>query len=181
MKRYRLELSADYGRIELKNNISGKVEKFADFNTNGITLMALSCFYHGISMLDIEDPTPVFRCHPRPPRTKTFMEILNQFHRIAMGTGNHESLRHRAYNAYCVYRDNIMSSEKYDRARDHVINCINGKDRYGNSIGRSGLYPPIKMSKEDKLNLSSRIVDTTLGFTKEEYENAEYIQHFDND
>ena len=45
-------------------------------------------------------------------RTKTMQGIVEQFHRIAMGTQKHESLRHKAYEAYCRYRDAMDESEQ---------------------------------------------------------------------
>ena len=165
MKRYRLELSADYGRIELKNNISGKVEKFADFNTNGITLMALSCFYHGISMLDIEDPTPVFRCHPRPPRTKTLQDLVCQWARIAYWAQGHPKLKEKAYNAFCQYRDAMDDSGKYWDTRQHVVRCINGEvGKFGYNCTES-----IRLTDMEKQTIAGRIADTTVRFTREEY------------
>ena len=60
-------------------------------------------------------------------RTKTLQQILEQFSRIARGTQEHESLRHKAFEAYWRYMNARDASEKYWNMREHVIKCINGR------------------------------------------------------
>lgn len=108
---------------------------------------------------------------------KTFNEILEQYSRICSNS-EQQSRRDRAYYAYCIYRDNIIYSDKYMNIYKHVIKCINGNFAASN---RQYLYPEIgELSENEKKNLAGRIADTIVKFTREEYTNT-YIQHFDND
>ena len=165
MKSYTLQVSADYGRIELKNNVNGNIEKFADFNTIGITLMALSCFYNGISMIDIEDPIPIFKSHPKPPRTKTMAELQEQWHRIAERLRLRDILKHRAYAAFCRYVDEINDNDRYWQMRQHVVNCINGDIPHRGYLSSED----IKLTDMQKATIAGRIADTTVRFTRQEY------------
>lgn len=60
-------------------------------------------------------------------RTKTLQEIIEQFSRIARGTQEHESLRHKAFEVYWRYMNAIDASEKYWNIKEHVIKCIEGR------------------------------------------------------
>ena len=101
-------------------------------------------------------------------RTKTLQEIIEQFHRIAMGTQEHESLRHKAFEAYWRYMNAIDASEKYWNMREHVIKCTEG--RVGADRERDWLYPPVgNLTKEEKATIAGRIADTVVQFTRKEY------------
>lgn len=101
-------------------------------------------------------------------RTKTMQGIIEQFHRIAMGTQKHESLRHKAYEVYCRYRDAMDESDKYWNMREHVIKCIKGRVCADGT--RNYLYPEVgNLTKEEKSTLAGRIADTVVQFTRQEY------------
>ena len=101
-------------------------------------------------------------------KTKTLQGIIEQFHRIAMGTQEHESLRHKAFEAYWRYMNAIDASDKYWNMREHVIKCIEG--RVGADGKREYLYPPVgNLTKEEKATIAGRIADTVVQFTRKEY------------
>lgn len=101
-------------------------------------------------------------------RTKTMQQILEQYHRIAMGTGEHVSLRHKAFEIYWRYMNAIDDSEKYWDMREHVVKCINGD--ISSAGRRCYLYPAIKnLTNEEKQVIAGRVADTTVRFTRQEY------------
>ena len=101
-------------------------------------------------------------------KTKTLQAIIEQYHRIAMGTQKHESLRHKAFNIYWRYMNAIDASEKYWNMREHVIKCIEG--RVGADGKREHLSPPVgNLTKEEKATIAGRIADTVVQFTRKEY------------
>ena len=101
-------------------------------------------------------------------RTKTMQEIVEQFHRIAMGTGEHESLRHKAFEVYWRYMNAINASKKYWNLREHVVKCINGD--ISSEGRRCYLYPAIKnLTKEEKQVIAGRVADTIVRFTRKQY------------
>ena len=101
-------------------------------------------------------------------KTKTLQGIIEQFHRIAMGTQEHESLRHKAFEAYWRYMNAIDASDKYWNMREHVIKCIKG--RVCSDGTRDYLYPEVgNLTKEEKSTLAGRIADTVVEFTRQEY------------
>lgn len=100
-------------------------------------------------------------------KTKTIQAIIEQFHRIAMGTGGHESLRHKAYYAFCRYRNAMDESDKYWDMHYHVMKCIEG--RVGADGKRMYLSPVGNLTKEEKSTIAGRIADTVVYFTRQEY------------
>lgn len=101
-------------------------------------------------------------------KTKTLQGLIEQFHRIAMGTQNHESLRHKAFEAYWRYMNAIDASEKYWNMRGHVIKCIEGI--VGADGKRMYLYPQVgNLTREEKATIAGRIADTAVQFTRKEY------------
>lgn len=101
-------------------------------------------------------------------KTKTLQGLIEQFHRIAMGTQMHESLRHKAFEAYWRYMNAIDASEKYWNMREHVVKCTEG--RVGANGEREYLYPPVgNLTKEEKAIIAGRIADTVVQFTRKEY------------
>ena len=101
-------------------------------------------------------------------KTKTLQGLIEQFHRIAMGTQKHESLRHKAFEAYQRYLNAMDCSDKYWNMREHVIKCIEG--RVGADGKRTYLYPPVgNLTREEKAVIAGRIADTAVQFTRKEY------------
>lgn len=101
-------------------------------------------------------------------RTKTFQGIVDQYHRIAKGTGEHPSLRHEAFKIYWRYMTAMNCNERYWNMRDHIVNCIEG--RVSSNGERMYLYPELgNMDDEEKRTLAGRIADTVVQFTRKEY------------
>ena len=98
-------------------------------------------------------------------KTKTIVELLEQWHRIAERLNLRDVLRHRAYGIFCRYRDAMDDNDRYWQMRHHIVKCING------DVPMRGYFfkEEIKLTEMQKATIAGRIADTIVRFTRKEY------------